>query len=246
MIIFSPVLLVYFLMHLDELGVLWLKQFGCWIAFWLAIWSLSETTVDVQPVAPPNIPAANTPAGNDPAKSAVNPKRPKEPRDRTETPKEEPLPIGDKIQYLSDLNEFDWVEGPVFWGWSFGKNGDLGDSGHSRIVVNRRKYSKGLGMIPPDPPKATSISYRLDGHALQFKGAVSVDDSQPPSSPGRFEVKGDDLLLWKSEPIGKNGVIENFDIDVKGVKVLQLRVRAEGNTNFGCRTVWLNPFVVME
>ncbi len=240
--------LVYFLIHLEELGVVFLKQFGCWVAFWLAVWSVSETTMDAQPVVPVNDPAVSAPAAKDPLIPAVNPKRSKEPKERADpTPTDEPILSDEKVRYLSDLKEFDWVPGPVIWGWSFGKNGDLGDSAHSRIQVNRKKYSKGLGMTPPDPPKATSISYRLDSNAQSFKGSVAVDDSQAPSAArAGFEVLGDDHSLWKSKPIGKNGVIESFDIDVKGVKVLKLQVYAQGNTNFGCRAVWLNPYVVME
>jgi hypothetical protein len=75
---------------------------------------------------------------------------------------------------------------------------------------------------------------------------VALDDSESPFAPGRFEVLGDNRSLWKSESIGKNGVIEKFDLDVKGVKVIQLHVFVEGFTNTGFRAVWLDPYVLLE
>lgn len=221
-----------------------------------SIWSTppssSPTTAASSP--PPTEPRADAdpppPVVSRTEESGGPPAGPVDPNDEVLKPlpnRSEPLDAPEKGQtYLSDLKEFDFVPGPTFWGWRFGKNGDLGDNVHSLIQVSGKKFHKGLGMHPPDPPKATQISYPLNEMAQRFKGAVGLCDGSPPSSPVRFEVLGDGRSLWKSARIQKLEVAEAFDIDVKGVKVLQLRVWVDGNNNTGCHAVWLDPYVLAE
>jgi hypothetical protein len=146
--------------------------------------------------------------------------------------------------YLSDLNEFAFLPGPA-GGWTFGKDGELGDPSHSRIKVNGRGFPKGLGMHPPDPSKYTRICYALSRRARQLKGTVALDDSNQAGAPVRFEIHGDGRNLWKSSPIQKTGGVQSFDLDVSGVEVLQLWVYVEGRSNHGCSAVWLDPLVVV-
>jgi hypothetical protein len=145
--------------------------------------------------------------------------------------------------YLSDLKEYAFVSGPP--GWSFGKNGDLGNPEHAAIQVNGNQFTKGLGMHPPNPGKYTQISYNLSENAKEFRGSVALDDTVggASASPVFFEVLGDKTSLWKSKPIQKSGLVEDFEIDVSGVKLLQLRVHAQGRSNFRCAGVWLDPYL---
>ena len=50
--------------------------------------------------------------------------------------------------------------------------------------------------------------------------------------------------LGKSKQIQDTKDTEDFEIDVSGIKLLQLRVSVEGrNTNFRCYPVWLDPYI---
>lgn len=180
-------------------------------------------------------------------KDAVNPKTPANPKAKESSKVvEHPKLEGKGIVYLSDLKEFDYVDGPG-WGWGFGKNGDLGNMEHWPIQVNSTKYTKGLGMHPPDPGKFTEISYTLSEKAKKLKGSAALSDSSRGAfAPLRFEVFGDKKSLWKSKPIQKTTDVQDFEIDVTGVKLLQLRVSADGIGNHGCHAVWLDPYIVEE
>jgi hypothetical protein len=157
---------------------------------------------------------------------------------------ENPVLTDKGISYLSDLKEFDYIPGAD--GWGFGKNGDLGDSRHSRIQTKNTIYTKALGMHPPNRGKYTQISYDLSEKAQEFKGAAAMSDSSHAASSVRFEVFGDKQSLWKSKLIQKLGDVDEFTIDVGGIKLLQLRVYVEGPNNFYCDAVWLDPYIVEE
>jgi hypothetical protein len=206
------------------------NNFACH-AIWLDPYVEGEGSLAIQPS-----PKA---AGN--PNTSANPKAKESPK-AVEHPKLE----AKGIVYLSDLKEFDYVEGPG-WGWGFGKNGDVGNMEHSPIQVNSTKYTKGLGMHPPDPGKFTEISYTLSEKAKKFKGSAALSDtSRGAFAPLRFEVLGDKKSLWKSKPIQKTTDVQDFEIDVTGVKLLQLRVSADGISNHGCHAVWLDPYIVEE
>lgn len=160
--------------------------------------------------------------------------------------KEHPKVEGKGVVYLSDLKEFDFVPG-AGWGWGFGKNGDVGNMEHLQIELNGTKYTKGLGMHPPEPGKYTQISYMLSEKAKKFKGSTALcDTSRGAYAPILFEVLGDKKSLWKSKPIQKSTDAEEFEIDVSGVKLLQLRVSVDGISNHGCHAVWLDPYILEQ
>jgi hypothetical protein len=166
-------------------------------------------------------------------------------RDDTSKPRENPRVSEKGISYLSDLDEFDFVPGMAAFGWTFGKDGDLGDSVHSPIQVDGIRYTKGLGMHPPPSSKKyTEISYTLDEKALKLRGYVALNDtSERAESPLYFEVLGDGRSLWKSKPIQKKSDIQGFDIPVNRQKLIRLRVSVAGSTNDGCHAVWLDPYI---
>ena len=55
-----------------------------------------------------------------------------------------------------------------------------------------------------------------------------------------FEVYGDGVLLWASEPIAVTKQLMPLLVSVLGVDVLELRVRATGSA-VASHAVWLEP-----
>src|SRR5262249_42454735 len=117
--------------------------------------------------------------------------------------------------YLSDMQEFDSRKGP----WDFGKNGLLGDPERHPIVVNKKPYTKGLGMHP-DSNHVVRVRYVLGKRAAIFRTAFALNDYHTPCTGWvTFEVQGDGKPLWSSPPIQARGDIQNCRVDVGGVSV---------------------------
>jgi NPCBM/NEW2 domain len=216
---FAP---IYAIRNWGRLGKKLLPIVGCFIAAFIA-WKWADVVDQHQQVA----------------KWRAIPREPI-PNER----RDNPSLAGKGIYGLSNLKEFGYFPGPP--GWEFAKIGDIGDRDRTRIVVQGLYCTNGLGMHPPDPARYTRICYDLSGKANRFKGTVALNDNCDPQSAVRFEVLGDERSLWKSRPIARPRVTQNFDIDVTGVEVLQLRVYAEVRPSNGCHAVWFSPVVVIE
>lgn len=142
------------------------------------------------------------------------------------------------FKYLSDLPEYDKRQGTR----PFTKNGLSGDGGQV-ILVNGYTSPKGLGMHPPDNGEVF-VKYRLYKEAAVFKARAALDDSaRQPGSAVLFEVLGDGKSLWRSEPLGRGGETQECRVDVTGVDVLELRVRAVGSAR-DLHAAWLDPRVL--
>jgi hypothetical protein len=138
--------------------------------------------------------------------------------------------------YLADLLEFDVKNGP----WQFTKIGNVGDNLHP-IQVNGVVSPKGLGMHPPNAPDWAAARYRLNKEAAVFRAAVALNDTaNDMRSTAVFEVYGDGELLWRSKPVARPHRPQQCKVDVLGVDVLELRVRARGSY-WGLHAVWVEP-----
>jgi predicted Zn finger-like uncharacterized protein len=138
--------------------------------------------------------------------------------------------------FLSDLKEFDVQMGP----WKFGKNGVIGDSKDTAIVVSGKKYPKGLGMHPA-LGRVVRVRYALGQQAAKFVAAVALNDYSA-ACPGKvtFEVLGDNRVLWTCKPIQARGDIQECKVDVSKVSVLELRVTV-ADVDWNAHAVWLEP-----
>jgi hypothetical protein len=201
------------------------------------------------PVAPPKGAGKKVVKVNE-GPPSLEPKAPKETVDVRVMPNIAPdaklavLKGGDKV-FLSDLKEFAVFTTPN--NWQFAKEGRSGDpmDADSRITVNGMAYPKGLGMHPPNM-NFIRVCYALGKRAKSLHGGVALDDGKPdwPIKTAFFVVIGDGRVLWRSEGIKDTGVIERFEVDVRGVAVLELRVYSDYEGANGCRAAWLDPYVV--
>jgi hypothetical protein len=147
------------------------------------------------------------------------------------------LEVSTRPVYLADMREFDVRMGP----WQLGK-GHLGDPGHTPLVIRGKPAPKGLGVSPWDR-NTTHLSYALGGKAEILSGAVGLNDHQVETyDPVVFAVVGDGKELWRSGAITRATGPETFRIDVRGVKLLELIVTAQGRHN-AAHAVWIDPVI---
>ena len=142
-----------------------------------------------------------------------------------------------KKVYLDDMQEFDVRMGP----WRFGKNGDLGASNPTKVVVNGKPARHGLSMHPPSQGAAT-VKYRLEKNAQTFVGVAALNDSSKSPPPCKFTVAGDGRRLWETV-LRARSETGQCSIDVSNVDVLELRIQCDGKNSWA-HGVWVDPYVL--
>jgi hypothetical protein len=138
--------------------------------------------------------------------------------------------------FLSDLAEFNvWPPGHTL-----GKNGDVGNATHDRIIVNGQASPKGLGLFVGQGGFG-AVEYRLDGRYRGFQTKVAVNDSFDDNKTHTLLlVIGDGKLLWKSKALRTKGETDECRVDVTGVQVFQLRAEGGGFPR-DVHTLWAEP-----
>lgn len=143
----------------------------------------------------------------------------------------------DRPVYLADMQEFGVQMGP----WRLGK-GEIGDSTRTPIKVRERLAPKGLGAHPSDR-QTTRVCYALGGRAEALAGSAGLNDGTYTAWDAVvFTVVGDGRELWRSKKLTRESGSEEFNIDVSGVKVLELRATAQGS-HLGMHAVWIDPVI---
>lgn len=100
----------------------------------------------------------------------------------------------------------------------------------------------GLACTPPDSGEA-GITYRLNGQYKTLAAGVAINDLNDEFGGSiTFVVTGDGEVLWKSPPVKSRGTVVFCDVNVKGVKTLQLKTQAMGQAVSG-HAVWLDPSI---
>jgi hypothetical protein len=141
--------------------------------------------------------------------------------------------------YLSDLQEIS-ATCYVDSNWGFGRNGCNGCRPGGKVTVADRFSRKGLGLHALAGGKAV-ISYAIGDACTLLQGGVAVNDSSPGSvSPLVFTVYGDGRRLWSSTPVQQPRAPQYFEVELHGVRRLELAVECLGN-NHGAHAVWIGP-----
>jgi HEAT repeat protein len=109
------------------------------------------------------------------------------------------------------------------------------------IEFNGKKYPSGLGTHPLFQGIA-STKYELTGKWRAFAAVAAINDSATPPTPLRFTVLGDNRVLWQSEPLQQKGQSQKCQVDITGVRLLELQVHCPGDHS-GAHAVWLDPCV---
>jgi alpha-galactosidase len=93
------------------------------------------------------------------------------------------------------------------------------------ITIGGQKFERGLGVHAP------SVAYiALNGDGKRFQAQVGVDDEvSNEAATLEFRVIGDGKVLWKSGVLRAADGAKAVDVDLAGVKTLQLEVTDGGN-----------------
>ncbi|MFF1873309.1 sulfatase-like hydrolase/transferase [Kitasatospora herbaricolor] len=144
--------------------------------------------------------------------------------------------------YLSDLS---WVSAANGWGpvERDSSNGRKEAGDGTPIAFAGTTYAKGLGVHAP-----SEIVYHLGARGGRFTALVGIDDfSTRQSALGatKASVRGDGKVLFSTGKLtGASGPVE-VDVDVRGVRLLQLVVEdANGNSAFD-HTSWARARVTV-
>ncbi len=103
------------------------------------------------------------------------------------------------------------------------------------MVMNGLSFNKGLGVYG-----ATTVNYSLNGNWQLFRADVGIDDSCQNPDGMRFQVWGDERMLFDSGNIVKPAVVKP-ELDIRGIKRLSLR-SVDGDVA-GCGN-WANAMII--
>ena len=87
------------------------------------------------------------------------------------------------------------------------------------LTLRGKVYERGIGTHPPG-----GFRIELNGSALRFKAIAGVDDEVGKRGSVEFSVMGDGKKLWSSGVLTGGGDIKPCDIDLKGLKFIDLIV----------------------
>ena len=159
-----------------------------------------------------------------------------------------PLPL--RQTYLAELQAFDAKSRYVdpkgtLWGITVGKLGD--PKSPVNLSLDDKPSKKGICMHP-GLKVVSSIKFPLNRKYARLMGKVGLNDTAeltPPKGNVYFEVAVDEKVVWTSKNVNKSRTFEEFDIDLKGAGVVQLRVRGTGSLT-GLDAVWIDPVVILN
>ncbi|MCG6154634.1 NPCBM/NEW2 domain-containing protein [Rubinisphaera margarita] len=134
--------------------------------------------------------------------------------------------------YVSDLY---WAEARTDWA-SVERDRT---TNQTPIVVNGTGFSKGVGIH-----STGHLTLNLKGLGDRFQASIGVPDDVP-SDDGSvvFHVVGDGQTLYQSSVITGAHAAIPIDVDVRGIRRLELRVTDAGDGNFRDHAVWGNAAV---
>lgn len=96
------------------------------------------------------------------------------------------------------------------------------------MMVAGKSYTKGYSF------RTDHIAFNLDGKYNQIKGLIGLPDDRLNEYGVIVEIYGDDKLI-KTYDIAARSLPENFNVDVKGVLKLELKLKKHDDE-------WLNSF----
>lgn len=151
-----------------------------------------------------------------------------------------PLALGEVRQnevYLSDVQaEKEQVE--------------YGRPTRNAVFHSRRSQSGGFFLMPGGQIHGKGLyahaksnyTFALDGNWKKLTAVAGLQQGAPEEASVVFIVLGDGKELYRSEGIqGSN--VASIDLDISGVKQLELITQSAGPNNRGCWSVWGSPLI---
>ncbi len=109
------------------------------------------------------------------------------------------------------------------------------------LSINGSKFDKGVGTHA-----ASRMRVNLGGHVRRFQASVGLDDSAEGRGSVEFIVEGDGKIFWRSGLMAGQQSAKAVDLDLTGVRVLELRVTDGGDGTSYDHADWANAAFVMD
>lgn len=147
--------------------------------------------------------------------------------------------------YVSDLP----FAAPPINGWGpverDRSNGETGAADGHAITLNGVTYAKGLGVhavtAPATPAK---VSINLDGGFGRFLSDVGVDDEVVNAGSVIFQVFADGVKVYDSGTMTATSPTQSIDLNVDGVRQLDLVITDAGNGNASDHGDWAGALLL--
>ncbi|WP_422769655.1 NPCBM/NEW2 domain-containing protein [Plantactinospora sp. WMMC1484] len=131
------------------------------------------------------------------------------------------------------LSHHDWVSATSGW---MSPTADLSVGGGSPISLLGQVYPTGIGVASP-----SVIRYYVGGGCTRLTGVVGLDDAVrnvgPEGATATFQVIGDGQLRYDSGVLTRDDT-GRIDVDLTGVRVLDLLVGDAGDGGYNDRADW--------
>jgi alpha-galactosidase len=124
-------------------------------------------------------------------------------------------------------------------GWSVPK-ADHEISGRP-IVIAKKQFEHGVGTHA-----ASSFRMNVGSHAQYFISQVGVDDSAGGQGSIEFIVSGDGKVLWQSGVMTGGQAAVPVNVDLTGVKILELRVTDGGDGSSNDHADWADAKIIIK
>ncbi len=131
------------------------------------------------------------------------------------------------------LSHHPWISATSGW---MSATVDLSVGGGSPISMLGQAYPTGLGVASP-----STVRYYLGGDCGRLTALVGIDDAVrnvgPEGGTATFQVVGDGRVLFDSGVLTRDGT-RQVDVDLTGVRVLDLVVGDAGDGGYNDRADW--------
>ncbi|MFK3980050.1 NPCBM/NEW2 domain-containing protein [Micromonospora sp. NPDC050397] len=131
------------------------------------------------------------------------------------------------------LSHHDWISATSGW---MSPTVDLSVGGWSPISMIGQVYPTGLGVASP-----STVRYYLGDRCTRLTATVGLDDAVrnvgPEGATSTFQVVGDGRVLFDSGVLTRDD-IRQVDVDLAGVRVLDLLVGDGGDGGYNDRANW--------
>jgi len=109
----------------------------------------------------------------------------------------------------------------------------------ARLSSNYYFYNRGIASHAD-----ASITYDLGGRFSQFKSDFGLDTEADQRAAAYFIIEGDGRELFRSTKKGRFDNPSTVKVNIHGVDKLTLKIKKEGNSNYGAHTDWLDPVLI--
>jgi hypothetical protein len=107
--------------------------------------------------------------------------------------------------------------------------------GGKKLSIKGVTYERGIGTHSPG-----EFRIQLDGGTSRFTALVGMDGESGTGGSVEFKVVGDRKVLWKSGVVRGGAARRDVDVDLSGVKMLQLMVTVGGDDYAHDHADWVN------